>query len=86
MPLHVPSAGVPAGLAPPPAPKMSEYEHIFGTCITSHSWNGDRSLLAICPNDSTVRNRARAPVGPWLGRGHLSPRGLFFAAFSQRLA
>jgi hypothetical protein len=33
-----------------------------------------------------VRNRARAPVGPWLGRGHLSPRGLFFAAFSQRLA
>lgn len=34
---------------------MSEYEHLFGTCVTSHSWNGDRSLLAICPNDNTIR-------------------------------
>ena len=27
----------------------------MGTCITCHAWNADRTLVAVCPNDETVR-------------------------------
>lgn len=34
---------------------MKEWEGKFGTCVTCHSWNADRTLVALCPNDETVR-------------------------------
>jgi actin related protein 2/3 complex subunit 1A/1B len=30
------------------------FEARVESCITQHAWNGDRTMLAVCPNDSTV--------------------------------
>lgn len=28
--------------------------HHLAKCITCHAWSGDRTRLALCPNDNTV--------------------------------
>ena len=37
------------------------------TCITRHAWNGDCTLLAVCPNDNSVviMKKPADPTGIW---------------------
>jgi WD40 repeat protein len=37
------------------------------SCITQHAWNGDRTMLAVCPNDNTViiLKKPTAEDGQW---------------------
>lgn len=35
--------------------KGNDFERMFGTCVTAHSWNADRTMVALCPNTPQVQ-------------------------------
>jgi len=43
------------------------FEARVESCITQHAWNGDRTMLAVCPNDNTVilLKKPSAEDGQW---------------------